>query len=608
MTNQPPWPVTIVAFEIIEQCNFYCDFCVRNAHSKLTSKVSEVAFQKRLDSIIHSFPSLSHIALTGGEPFLHPKLVDMARHATNSRRSVSITTNASIRNRTTLSELSALKSVHLIVSLDGPNPRLHDEIRGFPGAFARVQEFTAACREESLPFSVNVTVNEHNVSGVLDTICAAASFGATDVSVALVKPEGRGNCSSAPTTDILASVARQVERAKSLLYGRIGVRFTEPLAHIIDVRLAEGDGVRTCGASGTTLHVRCNGDVLICTSCTQSLGNLDILGEQISDSWRHDSRLSAIRDSRLGGVCASCDLVRRCGGCRCRAEKAGDFLGHDPLCPKSVAKRNELAAADARAFAEGRTRVEAATDPEGLRQWLLGWNSAPLDRHNSDFEAQRSWGHNYTVDDASYLPGEMGNRHLDILERFIASGELPPRLEGYRVLDIGCWTGGEAHLMAALGAHVDVVEEHPTYLEATLHVAQALELRVFSAGHSAYEIGHGYTGVYDIVYLSGVISHVSDPITLLRIAFNSLKLDGACLLETQTSYAADGRDEFWGYGRPGWVWWNLSRPTLLEMLYQCGFSKVSIIDFGKNRRLQLSARKGINSPMQMRMGLVRKDL
>ncbi len=602
-----PLIVKTAAFEIIEQCNFSCSFCVRNAHRKLTGKIDLATFAARLNIMKRAFPALELVAITGGEPFLHPDLVEMVKCALIAGHSVSITTNASIVDRTILREFAQSGRVYVIVSLDGPSAEIHDSVRGFPGAFARALEFASASRENGLRFGVNITVSPDNCSSVEETIRLAAHMGAADASVALVKPEGRGEC-NALSRMVLADVSRQVERAKDSLYGQIHIRFTEPLAHLVDVSVFAEGRRRTCGAGGDSLHIQCNGTVLLCTSSSQSLGNIDELRDEIISAWKSDNRLQSIRrDKKLAGACSECPVFDFCGGCRCRAEKAGNFLGEDPLCPRTIDP--ELAQAADRALEAAQRRIlpSSARDPDSLKKWLLEWCSGEsFDRRNNDFFSQRRWGHDYPLDSERVLKGEMGTRHIDVLRGFLSNGVLQIDLSGQRILDIGPWTGGEALLLAALGAVVDFAEEHPDYRDVTVHMAESLGLPVRCVGDSLYNLKHCPPAGYDVVYLSGIITHLSDPVIGLRIAFDRLKKGGICLIETQSSYSPDGKDEFWGGSRPGWVWWNLSRVTILEILRNVGFEAVEIVGFGKDRRIQICARKQNQNLLGMQMGLSRR--
>jgi 2-polyprenyl-3-methyl-5-hydroxy-6-metoxy-1,4-benzoquinol methylase len=183
------------------------------------------------------------------------------------------------------------------------------------------------------------------------------------------------------------------------------------------------------------------------------------------------------------------------------------------------------------------------------------------------------WGHRHDFGDFG-MEGRMGNHHIAVLATFIDELQaLPPTLEGCRVLDVGCWTGGTSLLLAALGAEVVAVEEVAMYAEAARYLAWAFGLeQVRVHGGSLYDCtGPEWDDAFDYVLLAGVLHHVSDPRLALRITFNSLRDGGSLLLETlscehELPHVADSDAPAWG--------WNLllfEPARLAEMIESTGY-------------------------------------
>lgn len=96
-----------------------------------------------------------------------------------------------------------------------------------------------------------------------------------------------------------------------------------------------------------------------------------------------------------------------------------------------------------------------------------------------EFDKQRDlsikfhWGHNHNFGEF-YLPGMMGDRHINVLANFITL--FPVSLESFhrkRVFDIGCWTGGTTLLLSALGSKVFAIEEVKKYVEMVEFLAKS---------------------------------------------------------------------------------------------------------------------------------------
>jgi 2-polyprenyl-3-methyl-5-hydroxy-6-metoxy-1,4-benzoquinol methylase len=147
------------------------------------------------------------------------------------------------------------------------------------------------------------------------------------------------------------------------------------------------------------------------------------------------------------------------------------------------------------------------------------------------------WGHWHDFGEF-VLDGRMGKHHMSMPAVFIDYFQsLPMDLRGKRVLDIGCWTGGTSLLLCAMGAEVVAVEEVRKYAECVGYLREAFGLeRLRVERRSFYDcLGPEYQDRFDYVLMAGVLHHLSDPKLALRIAFNSLRDGGCCLLETMVA-------------------------------------------------------------------------
>ncbi len=525
----PPLPPVIrgVAFEIIEACNLYCEFCVRNASHGLKGALAVDEFEKRLERATADF-RLRLIALTGGEPFLHKEIVAMLTRAQDFAHAVSVTTNGTVLRHEQLDAIAHLPRVHFIASLDGP-PSVHDMVRGRNGAFAKLRRFVAEVRRREIPVLINMTVNERNYRHVYRTIEIAASWGASDISIALVKPEGRGRQieNGGP---VLSETGRQYLLAKKRLDSAdFEVRFIEPLGHIFDPALRSRGG--GCGAGSEMVHVQVDGRVLLCTSCKESIGNISDEEFSLKTAIQSDSRANAVNTrTGLGGACHTCEFLAACGGCRCRAGVTEfGFLGPDPLCPKTV-----------------------RPDPS-VRDRLRLAASRHLPRRSLDETSE--WG------------------PIETIARWFDHGVIPSVTLGARLCAVGAIAIDELVLLAACGLEVDVLREDAAAhaLPARPEDIRSLPIRIL--GCSIQGLMARSSAVYDYVYLSDT-REWQDPIAVLVAVRDQLKSTGQLLLCTTEA-------------RPG-----SKTAMLLEMLNFVGFGSIRIVNFGANDRLQLLASKG----------------
>lgn len=339
-------PLRIVALEILEGCNLFCDFCVRNALNNLTNKVTMENYEKFLTKL-REFPEKPDIALTGGEPFLQRGLIDIVKKTDEYGFNFSITTNATIRNKEVINFCANSEYFkHFIISIDSCKPDVHDSIRG-PKAFTRSMNFIDYIKDRKVPFGINMTVSDTNYHDVDETIKFANEIGAKDISVATVKPNGRGEATF--TLEKLKYVSDQILKNKSLINDNFKLWATEVTFFLYDMDTYRDDiesgETGSCAFASSTLHVRANGVILGCTACEDIvLGNVFKHDNPayLKNVWENNITLNEVRSKEnLKGICKTCDFKEFCGGCRCRANGVnGDLFSDDPYCPIVIEKES----------------------------------------------------------------------------------------------------------------------------------------------------------------------------------------------------------------------------------------------------------------------------
>lgn len=226
---------------------------------------------------------------------------------------------------------------------------------------------------------------------------------------------------------------------------------------------------------------------------------------------------------------------------------------------------------------------------------MEGFKDPKLQR---DLSIKFHWGHNHDFGKFS-LKGKMKDRHISIIATFINDFKaIPLSLEGLKVLDIGCWTGGTSLLLCAMGAQVVAIEEVKKYVDSLNYLKYAFKIdRLEPKNLSLYDCNSpSFQDSFDIVLFSGVLYHVTDPILALRITFNCLRDGGKCLVETVgvdsdkrvLSYYGptvfgDGKAE--DLSRAGWNWFLPSPPTLAQMMADVGYTEVEVGNITKDKRI-----------------------
>ena len=118
-----------VQIEPVGQCNLACRMCpvtYRGEGGKPPAFMSFDTFCR----VLGGFPAVRHLQLQGmGEPFLHPRFLDMVRHAAALGIEVTTNTNLTALSPRRAEELVASGLAKLHVSIDAADPAAYEYIR-----------------------------------------------------------------------------------------------------------------------------------------------------------------------------------------------------------------------------------------------------------------------------------------------------------------------------------------------------------------------------------------------------------------------------------------------------------------------------------------------
>lgn len=161
--NGVAYPPLFVKIKLSFTCNLRCSIC----NHWREDREAPLAMQ-RFSEIITELAELGcrKIHLTGGEPLLREGVPDLVAHATNSGIRVTMTTNGTLVDKDIAKKLvrAGLRGVNL--SIDSPDRKTHDRIRGIEGAWkktVRAVELFYRYKKKGRPIiRVNTVVSNQN--------------------------------------------------------------------------------------------------------------------------------------------------------------------------------------------------------------------------------------------------------------------------------------------------------------------------------------------------------------------------------------------------------------------------------------------------------------
>jgi MoaA/NifB/PqqE/SkfB family radical SAM enzyme len=166
------------------RCNLRCRFC---SFGRM-EPVEEIT-PTEVGDLLTQLAAMDcrKVHFSGGEATLLPELPDLVRQAAGLGMRVSLTTNATLLTGESAEALVSAGLRSVSVSLDGPEPSVHDGLRGVKGAFkltgAGIRHLTRARKrlKAKLALRINMVLTRHNYHAYPEVLQLAAELGATDV-------------------------------------------------------------------------------------------------------------------------------------------------------------------------------------------------------------------------------------------------------------------------------------------------------------------------------------------------------------------------------------------------------------------------------------------
>ena len=340
-TTAPPHALAApetIHFSVTGRCDQACAGCFYSARPGSAVAPTDAPFAL-FERVIHQAEEarVFQMALGGGEPLLHSRLLDMVRLARQSRVVPNLTTNG---NLLTVEMAAALKEAGLgqvQISLNGASEEANRATRPNFAAALRAIE---ACQETKLRFGLNVLLTRTSLPGLESVIRLGQRTGAATVNLLRPKPPTTGDDwleRESPTAADYRKVSHLLRHLQADTH-RPATRITidASLTFLLTGRPPQAlyrAGVWGCSAARKFVTVTQDGDVLPCSHVRWSdVGNGDVIY-----AWRESATFAHFRalEEQMRGPCRACDYISLCRGCPAVVMACGGNFGDsDPHCPR----------------------------------------------------------------------------------------------------------------------------------------------------------------------------------------------------------------------------------------------------------------------------------
>ena len=280
---------------------------------------------------------VERITLTGGEPFVHPSLLQICTNAVDAGLSVGICTNGTGVTDDFVDELKKLKKVHVNISFDGFRAESHGRFRGSMESFS---ESVAAARRLGKAGLLQGFLSTPNAFTSADEYTALTTFaienGADYLLMNPLSAFGRGIQSKKR----LAADVERMKEIRGLAEAAAGNRL-----EIVPIRFPNDEAPLGSCIAGEILYVFVGGAVAVCPYLVFAarsplsrypdsefiIGNIleDEIAEALDDYRFHERYKVGVNTT-----CGSCGLSERCGkGCPAAVIASGGSIGDRDVEP-----------------------------------------------------------------------------------------------------------------------------------------------------------------------------------------------------------------------------------------------------------------------------------
>lgn len=302
---------------ITENCEHRCDFCYASHglggfHNADFDKIVQI-IEKCRDI------GIKNLSLVGGNPVLHPRIMDILKVAHDTGMRIIVMTNTAFFKDITF----AAKYIDVVmVTIHADNERDHDYITKKRGSYSNLisclQQFSKAGTEIDVAYNITPA----NYNKIYSSIVSLKSENIAPKRYVLqrIAPiwDSKGNVIKnneeyCPSKEQVNVAMQQIRQVKDEF--KISIELVDPYPLCI-VNEAYWDLITPCKCGATDISINGVGDVSRCgADPNYRLGN--ILVQSIDEIWNKTPELIAFRSmDYLPKKCQECELKIRCrGGC-----------------------------------------------------------------------------------------------------------------------------------------------------------------------------------------------------------------------------------------------------------------------------------------------------
>ncbi len=154
----------VVVWNMTRRCNLKCVHCYAQSEDK--DYDNELSHEQSLEMIddLAEF-GVPVLLFSGGEPLIHPRLVEYAEYAVKKGMRAVISTNGTLITKEKAETLKKIGLSYVGISIDGLE-ETHNKFRGVNNAYTKAMEAVKNCQAAGIKVGLRFTINKRNVADI----------------------------------------------------------------------------------------------------------------------------------------------------------------------------------------------------------------------------------------------------------------------------------------------------------------------------------------------------------------------------------------------------------------------------------------------------------
>jgi SynChlorMet cassette radical SAM/SPASM protein ScmF len=319
------YPLNQIYFYLTEGCNLRCRHCWIAPKYQSEGDSSSALDLDLFKSIVEQAKplGLAGVKLTGGEPLLHPQILEVLEYIRAENLTLTVETNGVLCTPELARKIAECKNTFVSVSLDGATAETHEWVRGVEGCFDDALVGIRNLVDAGLKPQIIMSIMRQNKDQMESIVRLAERLGVGSVKFNMVQPTARGekmhDSGEALSIEELVVLGQSVEESLSDS-ANLPVYYDHPPAFRPLGKMFgnNGDGCGVCGIL-KILGVLANGSYALC-GIGKTVPDL-VFGEAgkdpLQDIWNKNPFLLELREGlpqRFEGICSHCLVKGLCLG------------------------------------------------------------------------------------------------------------------------------------------------------------------------------------------------------------------------------------------------------------------------------------------------------